>query len=460
MNKRAKKILLYPLILICCSITPLTTAHAEGYSVLKSWSNSKLKHYAEDNILYYDSEFGCEEFYDDGRFITKPDDNLVINNSGDVWDGHCDGIRSYDTWITTHIDDIISIARANGLPWEAIMAQTIKESSGGRREACPYNPLGLKVSTKSNHPYCDERRHASFNSYKEAFQYYVDIIAPVRESKNKFPNDPYKYAYYIQHRDGSHYATDPNYTNSLSGFICGVQKWAESNPQYKNQLSAKTYADYPNGLTDNPSPSNPNPEPEPETPNPNNPTSPGEKARYNKCKKEAEDTTPNGDVSALQALVKEWAWPEYHSPKFTTLKPAYAAVIATSAHKGGWNEKTGESCPGVDCGAFVYNLIHESGWDPNYPATSTGSLKHRTGQIFYLKNNWQEIGNAAVIPESDLQPGDVAIKEGHVFIYVGEIPGFSSHTASASLCQRAPMAGKELTYSTDYLKNFTWFRKR
>lgn len=447
MNKRAKKFLLYPLILICCSIMPLTTAHAEGYNALKSWSNSKLKRYAEDNVLYYDSEFGCEEFYDDGNFITNPDSDLIIDNTSDVWDGHCDGIRSYDTWITTHIDDIISIARANGLPWEAIMAQTIKESSGGRREACPYNPLGLKVSTRSNHPYCDERRHASFNSYKEAFQYYVDIIAPVRESKNKFPNDPYKYAYYIQHRDGSHYATDPNYTNSLSGFICGVQKWAESHPQYRNLLSAKTYADYPNGLTNNSSSSNSNPETETETPTINNSTSPSEETKYNECKKEAiKNITPTGDISTLQTLVKEWAWPTYSKPN-TNKRPAYEAIIAKSAYKG-------DSCygGGVDCGAFVYNLIHESGWDPNYPASGTSS------QLLYLRNNWRSLGNAATIPESELQPGDVAIRPGHVFIYVGEIPGFGSHTASASQCSRAPMAGRELN-SRPYLSNFTWFRK-
>jgi hypothetical protein len=45
-----------------------------------------------------------------------------------------------------------------------------------------------------------------------------------------------------------------------------------------------------------------------------------------------------------------------------------------------------------------------------------------------------------------LQAGDGAFSRGHTFIYVGEIPGFDSVIASASIggsSARAPMAGTE-----------------
>ena len=78
----------------------------------------------------------------------------------------------------------------------------------------------------------------------------------------------------------------------------------------------------------------------------------------------------------------------------------------------------------------------------------TGSQKS------YLESNWQQVdvgslrlGDVGIVYDSDDQ---------HVILYVGNIDGFASNTASASLCGRAPMAGR----SGENLNRYTWYRKK
>lgn len=61
MNRKVKKSLLCFLIAFFYVFTPAVAVHAEEYNAIKVWSNSKLKRYAEDNILYYDDQFEKEE---------------------------------------------------------------------------------------------------------------------------------------------------------------------------------------------------------------------------------------------------------------------------------------------------------------------------------------------------------------------------------------------------------------
>lgn len=150
-----------------------------------------------------------------------------------------------------------------------------------------------------------------------------------------------------------------------------------------------------------------------------------------------------GDVNALQQLVLDWAWETYGGQGFTSKKAAYDAIIQNSRYKGGNN--------GVDCGAFVYNLMVQSGWDPNYVAGNTSAQKN------YLANNWVRVGQGG---SAQLQPGDVGIRDGHVKVYVGNIAGFGSTMASASYSTkpgrgRAPMADAESESDARY----TWYRK-
>ena len=144
------------------------------------------------------------------------------------------------------------------------------------------------------------------------------------------------------------------------------------------------------------------------------------------------------EAGNLASYVKSWAWPNYTSGK-TEKMPAYAEYISTKATYKGDNCHGG----GVDCGAFVANIIKASGWDPSYPQTGTD------GQRSWLASNWQRIDS------SSLKLGDVGIRTGHVILYVGNIDGFNSNTASASQCDRAPMAGRDRN-----LSQYAWYRKR
>lgn len=163
-----------------------------------------------------------------------------------------------------------------------------------------------------------------------------------------------------------------------------------------------------------------------------------------------EDEEGDGDyedpkAGDLASYVKAWAWPDYHAPKFTERMRAYADYMDNTA--------TYRPCNGVDCGAFVSNIIRASGWDPSYPLGNTST------QSSWLQSNWNKVSDT-----SRLRLGDVGMKKGggHVILYVGSIPGFNSKTASASDCRgrsaRAPTAGRESDASIQ--NNYIWYRKR
>ena len=139
------------------------------------------------------------------------------------------------------------------------------------------------------------------------------------------------------------------------------------------------------------------------------------------------------DASTLQALVKEWAYPSFSRP--SDPKPAYAEAMKKSKYTG--------SCVGEDCGAFVYNLIYQSGWDTDYVAGNTAA------QVSYLRSSekWEDV-TSSIKGNSDAKPGDVIICRNdagivcvgsghHVLIYVGDV-GFDSPMASASQCDYWP----------------------
>ena len=116
-----------------------------------------------------------------------------------------------------------------------------------------------------------------------------------------------------------------------------------------------------------------------------------------------------------------------------------------------------DGCGGIDCGRWVSFAIRKSGWDPKYPSSSTSSQEN------YMKSSdlWEEVKDispcvASSCDYSKFQPGDVAVNPTHTFLYVGDIPGFNSKIASASSCDRAPMAGKEDSYDK---KEYRIYRK-
>ena len=145
-------------------------------------------------------------------------------------------------------------------------------------------------------------------------------------------------------------------------------------------------------------------------------------------------------------LVLAYAWPEYHPAPYVERKPAYAEAVETSLAEGRYVGGFARGVRGIDCGGFVTILVQNSGLEPNYNSNPAGATDRQ--EQWVKENNWTLLNSDPGTPvdTSLLQAGDVAFSSGHTFIYVGEIPGFESNIASASIGEssaRAPMAGTE-----------------
>lgn len=166
----------------------------------------------------------------------------------------------------------------------------------------------------------------------------------------------------------------------------------------------------------------------------------------------------SGEVSGLQELVLKYAWREVRSGEKNptdAYHDAYDSHSASGGYVGGGY---------TDCGAFVTILLQDSGIDPNYG----GGGNTITQENYVRSHGWVLLNSSenSPIDTNILQPGDVAFSEGpvgdsgHTFIYVGNIPGFSSTIASASLDGHVPMAGPD-DLSTSYNNSYPvrWYRK-
>ncbi|HVQ45003.1 MAG TPA: phage tail tip lysozyme [Candidatus Saccharimonadia bacterium] len=152
-------------------------------------------------------------------------------------------------------------------------------------------------------------------------------------------------------------------------------------------------------------------------------------------------------------ILLSYAWPDYRGSGYTTKTPGYNAAVKAAQQKGvyvgGFN--------GVDCGGFVTLFMINSGFEPTYNYSGMAGAGGTPTQLAWARANWQSLGPASSINPADLEPGDVAIKNGHTFVWVGDIPGFGAKIASASLGDRSPMAD---TAQSPTEAPFEWFRKK
>ena len=164
------------------------------------------------------------------------------------------------------------------------------------------------------------------------------------------------------------------------------------------------------------------------------------------------------NVGGLSNTILSYAWPNYRGSGFITAKPEYEA--ATDAARAAGQYIGGIRYPGIDCGGFVTRVMVNSGYEPAYNSSATGG--NTVSQLAWVRANWQLVGRGNTLSTSDLRAGDVAFKvnsdgsnDGHTFMYAGDIPGFDEKIASASLDDRAPMAGLENPLAS----NIEWYRK-
>lgn len=155
----------------------------------------------------------------------------------------------------------------------------------------------------------------------------------------------------------------------------------------------------------------------------------------------------------LIGYLKCYAWPNYRAGDVTPT-PDYAAAVEKAQAEGRY--VGGIQYPGIDCGGFTTLLLTDSGHEPGYNYNGKGG--NTVDQYAWTKENWETLGQGNEINVADLRPGDIANDENtHTFMWVGPVEGFEpTNLASASLDDRAPMAGHE--NPTD--AKWTWFGKR
>lgn len=107
----------------------------------------------------------------------------------------------------------------------------------------------------------------------------------------------------------------------------------------------------------------------------------------------------------------------------------------------------------TDCGVFTATVIRASGADPNYPGRGTAGAQHP-----YVRGN-TTFQSFIPTDTSELAPGDVAVLDGHTYIYTGPYKGDDGKDydiAQASLHDHPPDAGT--VYLSDNRGPYTFGR--
>lgn len=152
------------------------------------------------------------------------------------------------------------------------------------------------------------------------------------------------------------------------------------------------------------------------------------------------------DNSSLAAAATSYAYPTTDEGRGNDGTPLFQRV-----YENVWGTRYYNGAPMQSCDVGVSTAVRWSGSDITYPAYSTSS------QFSYLAASpkWELVGRGSDLTVADLLPGDVAILNGHTWLYVGneiivQIHGAKakpgSNSVSASYNERSPGAGTDATY--------------
>lgn len=130
------------------------------------------------------------------------------------------------------------------------------------------------------------------------------------------------------------------------------------------------------------------------------------------------DSSTDDGNSAIQgnivATAKNLAWPHRVQIRRSTA-PRHGASAAKSIYVAEVNKFTKHfhDAEYTDCGIFIATIMRSSGVDPKYPARGTSI------QLNYVRNS-PLYKTFVAKSESELRPGDILIRPGHTYMYVGE----------------------------------------
>lgn len=108
-----------------------------------------------------------------------------------------------------------------------------------------------------------------------------------------------------------------------------------------------------------------------------------------------------------------------------------------------------------DCGGVVGSAVRWSGYDDDFPTGGTTNMMAHC----LSSDKWQKVGMLQSLSIDDLQPGDIGINSGHIFMFTGheliqQVHGDKakpdSNSVSGSLGERAAGCDNSTTYFHDY----------
>lgn len=152
----------------------------------------------------------------------------------------------------------------------------------------------------------------------------------------------------------------------------------------------------------------------------------------------------DGVPKNIEDAVKKYVWPQWNGTR-KDARPDYQELVNSGKYYNGGGP--------TDCNGFVTKMIIVTNIDSNYNAgnEATAGVVNSIQSTSGWGANWETIykpGDA--IDTSKLIPGDVFLKSGHTFLYVGKISGYDCDLASASLGDHVPVSCNGGINAADY----------
>ena len=125
-------------------------------------------------------------------------------------------------FVDTHYQTAIEVCTANGLPWEAVMAQGILESGSGRTKLARERNNLFGICAYDS----DVNKAKYYETTEECWASYCRVItgsARYADAANNYATDPYGYVAAIK---AAGYATDPEYVNKLSSIVARIEAYS------------------------------------------------------------------------------------------------------------------------------------------------------------------------------------------------------------------------------------------
>lgn len=393
---------------ICCSLAIVTLTTSTVYAA--PTPTNDLEFYNLNGINYYNAAGITNCVVGVGSYSGEASAGLTPTQAG---------------FVDTYHDIAAQLSVEYGIPWEAVMAQGIHESTAGTSDFAVNrnNFFGIKAfDSNPNAATTFDTPEAGWRGYYEN----IRITATYRNHgvfQGDNITDPYTYLATVK---ASGYATDPDYVPLITPLITAIINRAQEKGW---QTTAELAAEHPEMLENAARYANG----EASVNTMESYVSGACIVQYNNKVTNEDGTTINQGNGSINdtALALAWAGGNRQHSKYDA-KPAYKAALEAVGLTN-YGEQWVEI--GASCDAFVATVMRYSGLDPNFYCCG---IKYGTsnGVYGYLNKHPEKYQYVGPGDNSTLaQPGDIRISNGHIELVV-QLDNGKLAIASASHADR------------------------